>query len=970
MADEKEHPTSGFHPQNADESGDVHNAAEDPLVELARIVNRNRQDADAGQSEPDNFFAGLSGFGSLDNVSPASEHNVPERAGDLSGVAPEHEAQTDSEEPHRGYMDFSAPQGEPADVGEISVHVTSEAAETETYSAPAAYSPRDEDSAYAGPEFSHRPVSQPFEDDATFESDTTGVEYETQPAHDLEALQEAETTYEPYTTPFPDAPADRAEPAEPRFAGDFNFTSPSFAGEPEEVTLQSPKHDAPGESSAADRHVEEDQSRDFDLNFAEGKLSADVMMDLENSLTAELEDELLGALRSRVEPSSDDVSESVSSYDPSAHSYSGNDASELPEQEDTSFEDHTSSMDEPNPYGAQPRESDLSETGVASGHLASDRDFGTPYDYGLEPRPEERPIPAPTPRAPEPATPRASQSTSLEDDLAASLGSAFGLGGVRRDTETPKREPFSFGSDLSSTSRSSERSTTPSRREPRAPFSPPSAAETAAATRPASTSSGFVFNDDDLFAGEDEGHTAPAPTQTRASARMERDLAAELGLPQEAFDQHSDSDNADDIDNMTWPAAAAALPTDHDEDTPPPPEGYDLDAVARAMHAGDPTLSASLGDRGVLAPEPDAPKRKVTYKQERKSGKGLLAAVMVLGVAVVGGGAFYFFGTGGSSVPDGPPPVIAGLDKELKVFPETQTADNSDSAKLIFDRVDGNNGEGQERLILPEKTTPAELPPAPATISGSDELVPTGPKKVRTLVVRPDGSIVTEEKAPTRVVSTTPATSAPVPQAPSVPATAASAESVPAAPAAEQAPVAPQGPIVTTLPQSKPAAPVRTAQAQPAQTAPVKSSPVQVTPVQTNPAPAVPRQVSTTPVASNNTSGPLNLTAPTANTSVQTPAPAATAPTVTSTSGSIPAGTYIVQVTSQRSEAAARETYAGLKRRFPSVLGNRDAVIVSAVVEDRGTFYRARIPTGSRDEAISLCESLQAAGGDCFVRRN
>ena len=27
------------------------------------------------------------------------------------------------------------------------------------------------------------------------------------------------------------------------------------------------------------------------------------------------------------------------------------------------------------------------------------------------------------------------------------------------------------------------------------------------------------------------------------------------------------------------------------------------------------------------------------------------------------------------------------------------------------------------------------------------------------------------------------------------------------------------------------------------------------------------------------------------------------------------------------------------------------------------------IPTTSREEAISLCESLQTAGGDCFVRR-
>jgi hypothetical protein len=42
--------------------------------------------------------------------------------------------------------------------------------------------------------------------------------------------------------------------------------------------------------------------------------------------------------------------------------------------------------------------------------------------------------------------------------------------------------------------------------------------------------------------------------------------------------------------------------------------------------------------------------------------------------------------------------------------------------------------------------------------------------------------------------------------------------------------------------------------------------------------------------------------------------------------------------------------------------------IVRANVEGR-TYYRVRIPTASRDEAVNLCTRYQAAGGSCFVSR-
>jgi sporulation related protein len=460
--------------------------------------------------------------------------------------------------------------------------------------------------------------------------------------------------------------------------------------------------------------------------------------------------------------------------------------------------------------------------------------------------------------------------------------------------------------------------------------------------------------------------------------------------------------SAAEIDDMTWPAAASAVPRISEDETPPPPEGYDLDAVARAMQESDPSLSGA----GVLPPHP-ASEQKAVPQSQTKSRRGLFVVVGILGVAMVGAAGFYLVDGDAVQVPSGPPPVISGLQDPLKVYPDgKQTAANDQAGKLIYDRVDGSGEAGPDRLVSPETPQPAELPPAPAGTGSSADLVPGAPKRVSTYIVRPDGTIVSESKNATSAASA-PSTPAPTP-APAEPATnsngtdaprvvsttpvtggesvtqPASPAQVPAAPAivqtTETAPVQaapdpaasepgnatagteaapkplatilaetvdansdsalvtePVAPVPTVLPRKKPDAPVQ-----------VASAPV----TQTTPAPAT------------QSNGPLNLAQPTS-------APAAnTQSSATTSSGNIPAGTYIVQVTSQRSAAAASGAYEGLQRRFPAILGNLDAVIVSANLDDRGVFYRARIPTGSRGEAISLCESLKGAGGDCFVRRS
>lgn len=83
------------------------------------------------------------------------------------------------------------------------------------------------------------------------------------------------------------------------------------------------------------------------------------------------------------------------------------------------------------------------------------------------------------------------------------------------------------------------------------------------------------------------------------------------------------------------------------------------------------------------------------------------------------------------------------------------------------------------------------------------------------------------------------------------------------------------------------------------------------------------------------------------------------------------AGGFMVQVSSQKSEADAKASYKTLQAKFPNQLQNRSAVIRKAEVSGKGTFYRAQVgPFSSSDQANEFCNNLKAAGGQCMVQKN
>jgi hypothetical protein len=258
------------------------------------------------------------------------------------------------------------------------------------------------------------------------------------------------------------------------------------------------------------------------------------------------------------------------------------------------------------------------------------------------------------------------------------------------------------------------------------------------------------------------------------------------------------------------------------------------------------------------------------------------------------------------------------------------------------------------------------------------------PRKVKTMIVRPDGKLVEQEVA-------APALAAPetakLPAAGAKPVETAAAfpeklpASVPTTPARTQpVPATSNAGSAGVLPVSAPANPAASAErvnvvkanpvtpvvaAAPAQPAPAAAAPV--APVQAS-APAAKAPV---PIA-RPAEQPVNVVAAvTDQGNVRAPGqPTAAAPASAPTQvASLGSGDYVIQIASLPSQAEAQKSYQSLSSKFGSVIGGRGVDIKSAEVAGKGTFYRVRIPAGSKNDAVALCERYRAAGGTCLVGR-
>ncbi|MDD9329072.1 MAG: SPOR domain-containing protein, partial [Bartonella sp.] len=76
---------------------------------------------------------------------------------------------------------------------------------------------------------------------------------------------------------------------------------------------------------------------------------------------------------------------------------------------------------------------------------------------------------------------------------------------------------------------------------------------------------------------------------------------------------------------------------------------------------------------------------------------------------------------------------------------------------------------------------------------------------------------------------------------------------------------------------------------------------------------------------------------------------------------------YYVQLSSQPTPELAQNSLRKIKSKFGSIIGPRPLNIQSALISGKGTYYRVRIQTQNRNEAVSLCENIKQSGGSCFI---
>jgi hypothetical protein len=422
----------------------------------------------------------------------------------------------------------------------------------------------------------------------------------------------------------------------------------------------------------------------------------------------------------------------------------------------------------------------------------------------------------------------------------------------------------------------------------------------------------------------------------------------------------------------------------------------------------------------------------------RRGGrKGLIAVVGVLAVVVLGGGVAAYISKIAPNDPAKPAPVIKAEGGDVKIMADA--ADPGATAPSVLDSSAGLQAKSEEKLIdrieepqqiarvvLPDSANenptqlakpvgePAEEPSAsvsdaigktidrvmqqPEQPAATPKFDPIGPRKVRTVVIKPDGSVVSNNNSaalPSRALPIEPAppavetmevasvnsTQSPEPtpvktmEVLSAPAAKETSDIVP--PSQQPPPVAntqPPPPVMdaggdagVNAGESMDAVAAMSAMAAmivPSGAVP-RPKPADVPGAAV--APASSTQV--TGAAARSASDPVNLLAAPAATD-KPRVTASTAPAATIPSSAAPAQSgYVVQVSSQRSADQAKTSFADMQRRYNSILGGFYPNIQRADLGDKGTYYRVRIGPMKRESALHVCEQLKSAGGSCFVTR-
>ncbi len=394
------------------------------------------------------------------------------------------------------------------------------------------------------------------------------------------------------------------------------------------------------------------------------------------------------------------------------------------------------------------------------------------------------------------------------------------------------------------------------------------------------------------------------------------------------------------------PDGSVGDPLQHQADWPLPGQG----AYGEAAH--DPTFQGGGYEQshaGALE-QAYAHEEGGEYEVEEQPRRGSWA-LRIAGAIVVAIGLGYGLAQGykfvaGSSAPDGATPIVRGDDAPTKTKP---TDPGGKQFAHTDSKVMGRLGEA-----APVSAQVDVSPPSPPSSSAGAETDANGARKVTTLVVGRDGSIM-PPGAPT----------APAAPPPAEPGSTASAVAVPGVTMVDGFGGQYPGAVTTTASTSPPEGTQSSATA--------VHRPVVVKPPEQQAAVVT---SSTTPATE---SAPTSAPAREATTGALPPRHQPTAKRVATATppaaGGAPAAGngYVVVLASVPASGGSRlvalKKFADMQQHYGSVLQNKTPDVREANLGAKGVYNRLLVgPPGSRAQASALCSELKAAGyKDCWV---
>ena len=355
---------------------------------------------------------------------------------------------------------------------------------------------------------------------------------------------------------------------------------------------------------------------------------------------------------------------------------------------------------------------------------------------------------------------------------------------------------------------------------------------------------------------------------------------------------------------------------------------YAQESAPQAFYDGEQADADFLDESQFM--NPGEAEAKPARKFSLRSRSIYMVGSALLGAIALGGALAFAYKQSGGAMGGGEPPVVQADSRPVKEAPQQPGGKEfPHKNKLIYERLQNGDQPEAERIVprQEELAMPAMPGAAPAAAPGAAPMQPPavatvddpnaadgGPRRVKTLVVRPDGSVM------------------PPPEAPAAPQQAAPAEAAPApAPQQQMAAAEPAMPAMP-MPQAAPA-----------------------------PAPAPVAEAAPPPAAAP---------APAAD-----PAPVAAIPpkpkVAAADAAPVPAkpSQYVVQVGSKQNQTEALATFADMQQKYPTLLASYRPMVQKADLGAKGVWYRLRIgPIVDKSAATKLCGQLKSQGHpDCLV---